>query len=142
VILRLSDSRNAAAVEAARAHVADRLNTVKAEISECEALQEDLSERLGRREHTRKTFGRANQLLAKTLADLYAERDLLDDLGATPAPVCCGSTTGRECAQPDACAAQAHHRSEVGKEQMHPASKLTTWSPRCAASKLCETLEQ
>jgi hypothetical protein len=64
--------------------------------------------------------GAPRESLAKTLADLYAERDLLDDLGATPAPVCCGSTTGRECAQPDACAAPAHHRSEVGKEQMHP----------------------
>jgi len=45
VILRLSDSRNAAALEAARAHVADRLNTVKAETSECEALQENPSPR-------------------------------------------------------------------------------------------------
>jgi hypothetical protein len=103
VILRLSDSRYAAAVEAARAQVADRLNAVKAEIAECEALQEDLSERLGRRELTLKAFDRANQPLAKSLADLYDERDILE--GDSPA--------GPIKVQPAAAIAQQWDKAEV-----------------------------
>lgn len=38
-IVRLSDSRHAAAIEAARARVADRLAEVRAQIAECEAIQ-------------------------------------------------------------------------------------------------------
>jgi hypothetical protein len=49
VILRLSDDRYAAAVEAARAQVADRLTAVNAEIAEYEEWQQAVSDRLGRR---------------------------------------------------------------------------------------------
>lgn len=103
VILRLSDSRYAAAVEAARTQVVERLDIVMAEIAECEALQEDLSERLGRRELTLKAFDRANQPLAKTLDGLYAERDTLQD----------GSPTGPVKAQPAAAIAQQWDKAEV-----------------------------
>jgi len=85
VIARLSDSRYAAALEAARAQVADRLTALNAEIHDCETLQEALSERLGRRELTLSAFDRANTPLAKTLAELYAERDALSG-GAPEGP--------------------------------------------------------
>lgn len=77
VIARLSDKRYAAALEAARAQVADRLTELNAEIAECEELQNVLSERLGRRAMSLAAFGRANEPLAATLARLYAERELL-----------------------------------------------------------------
>lgn len=50
VITRLSDSEHAAAIGAARAQVAERLAELRAEIAECEKLQEALADRLGRRE--------------------------------------------------------------------------------------------
>jgi DNA invertase Pin-like site-specific DNA recombinase len=77
VIARLSDKRYAAALEAARAQVADRLTEVNAEIADCEELQNALSERLGRRAMSLSAFDRANEPLAVTLARLYAERDVL-----------------------------------------------------------------
>lgn len=78
VITRLSDKRYAAALEAARAQIADRLTEVNAEIAECEELQTALSERLGRRAMSLAAFDRANEPLAKSLAKLYAERESLE----------------------------------------------------------------
>ncbi|MCP3804964.1 recombinase family protein [Allokutzneria sp. A3M-2-11 16] len=77
VIARQSDSRHASAVAAARARVADRLADLRAEIGECEQLQEALSERLGLREIRLDAFDRANKPLAADLARLRAERDQL-----------------------------------------------------------------
>jgi len=86
VILRLSDDRYAAAVEAARAQVADRLSEINAEIAEYEALQEAVSERLGRREFkTMAAFDKANKPLVENLDRLYAEREALSD-GAPEGP--------------------------------------------------------
>jgi len=65
VIYRLSDSRYAAAVEAARAQTADRLSMINAEIADDEELQGALSERLGRKELTLAAFDRANAPLVK-----------------------------------------------------------------------------
>jgi hypothetical protein len=80
VILRLSDDRYAAAVEAARAQVADRLSVINAEIAEYEALQEAVSERLGRREFkTMAAFDKANKPLVEELDKLYAEREALSE---------------------------------------------------------------
>lgn len=83
VILRLSDDRYAAAVEAARAQVADRLSTINADIAEYEELQVAVSERLGRREFkTMAAFDKANKPLVEALEGLYAERDALS--GGSP----------------------------------------------------------
>lgn len=83
VIERLSDSQHAAAIATARAQVADRLSQVTTEIAECEALQEALSDRLGRREITLDSFDKANTPLARDLTRLLAERDTLN--GGSPA---------------------------------------------------------
>jgi DNA invertase Pin-like site-specific DNA recombinase len=93
VILRLSDDRYAAAVEAARAQVADRLSAINAEIAEYEELQEAVSERLGRREFkTMAAFDKANKPLVGELDKLYAEREALSE----------GSPEGPTKAQPAA----------------------------------------
>ncbi|MGH3760529.1 recombinase family protein [Actinophytocola sp.] len=93
VILRLSDDRYAAAVEAARAQVADRLTAVNAEIAEYEEWQQAVSDRLGRREFkTMAAFDRANKPLVEALDQLYAERDALS----------AGSPEGPTTAQPAA----------------------------------------
>jgi hypothetical protein len=93
VILRLSDDRYAAAVEAARAQVADRLSEINAEIAEYEQLQEAVSERLGRREFkTMAAFDKANKPLVENLERLYAEREELSE----------GSPEGPTKAQPAA----------------------------------------
>lgn len=86
VIARLSDSRYAAALEAARAQVADRLTEINAEIADSEELQNALSERLGRRAMSLTAFDRANEPLAKTLAQLYTERESLTNGGAIDRP--------------------------------------------------------
>jgi hypothetical protein len=52
VLKRLSDSRHAAAISAARSQVAERLAEVNEEITRREALQRALSERLGSRQIT------------------------------------------------------------------------------------------
>lgn len=85
-IVRLSDSRHAAAIEAARARVADRLADVRAQIADCESIQAALSERLGRREVTLDAFDRANEPLAADLARLRAERETLEG-GSPEGPV-------------------------------------------------------
>jgi hypothetical protein len=77
VVSRLSDSRHAAAVAAARSQVADRLTAVNTEIAECEVLQSGLSERLGARKMTLGSFDQANEPLVADLARLYAEREAL-----------------------------------------------------------------
>jgi site-specific DNA recombinase len=108
VIMRLSDSRYAAAVEAAAAQVADRLDEINEEIAECEELQADLSERLGRRELTLKAFDRANKPLAETLEKLYAERDVLSD----------GSPAGRPIkAQPAKAIAKQWDAGEISEQR-------------------------
>jgi len=83
VIARLSDSRHAAAIAAARAQVADRLAAVTAEIGDIERLQRALSDRLGRREISLDSFDVANRPLAEDLARLTVERDELS--GGNPA---------------------------------------------------------
>lgn len=96
VILRLSDDRYAAAVEAARAQVADRLSAINADIAEYEQLQEAVSERLGRREFkTMAAFDKANKPIVEELERLYAEREALSD----------GSPQGPTKAQPPAAIA-------------------------------------
>ncbi|MFC4854107.1 hypothetical protein [Actinophytocola glycyrrhizae] len=96
VILRLSDDRYAAAVEAARAQVADRLSAINAEIAEYEQLQEAVSERLGRREFkTMAAFDKANKPIVDALDRLYAEREALSE----------GSPEGPTKAQPAAAIA-------------------------------------
>jgi site-specific DNA recombinase len=96
VILRLSDDRYAAAVEAARAQVADRLSVINAEIAEYEELQEAVSERLGRREFkTMAAFDKANKPIVEQLDKLYAEREALSG----------GSPEGPTKAQPAAAIA-------------------------------------
>ncbi|MEV0088195.1 recombinase family protein [Saccharopolyspora sp. NPDC050642] len=77
VIERLSDPRHAQAISDTRSRTTARLEEVLAEITECEALQRGLSERLGRRELTLDNFDRANEPLVKDLARLTAERDTL-----------------------------------------------------------------
>jgi DNA invertase Pin-like site-specific DNA recombinase len=77
VVRRLSDPRHAAAVAAARARVADRLSAVIVEIAECEAIEEALADRLGRREITVAAFDKANQPLSVDLTRLRSERDAL-----------------------------------------------------------------
>ena len=95
VVARLSDSRYAAAVEAARSQIAERLTAVQSEIAECEALQAALSERLGRREIRLAAFDRANEPLTRTLTTLYQEREALSG----------GSPDGPSTAQPAAMVA-------------------------------------
>lgn len=77
VINRLSDRKHASALTAARARVADRLAEVEQEISECERIQQALSDRLGRRQLTLDAFDAANEPLVADLARLSAERDTL-----------------------------------------------------------------
>ncbi|MEU0535655.1 recombinase family protein [Amycolatopsis tolypomycina] len=77
VLRRLSDSRHAAAVAAARSQVAERLAEVNEEIARCEALQRALSERLGSRQITLDAFDAANEPLAADLAKFTAERKSL-----------------------------------------------------------------
>ncbi|WP_221464658.1 recombinase family protein [Actinophytocola algeriensis] len=96
VILRLSDDRYAAAVEAARAQVADRLSAINADIAEYEQLQEAVSERLGRREFkTMAAFDKANKPIVEALDRLYTEREALSE----------GSPEGPTKAQPAAAIA-------------------------------------
>ena len=96
MILRLSDDRYAAAVEAARAQVADRLSAINAEIAEYEQLQEAVSERLGRREFkTMAAFDKANKPIVDALDRLYTEREALSE----------GSPEGPTKAQPAAAIA-------------------------------------
>ncbi len=72
-IARLSDSRYAQAISAARAQVAQRLAEARKEIAECEQIQRGLSERLGRREIDFDSFDQANLPLVRDLARLREE---------------------------------------------------------------------
>jgi DNA invertase Pin-like site-specific DNA recombinase len=76
-IARLSDSRYAQAISAARAQVAERLAEVRKEIAECEEIQRGLSERLGRREMNFEAFDQANLPLVRDLARLREELESL-----------------------------------------------------------------
>jgi len=76
-IARLSDSRYAAAISAARAQVAQRLAAVRKEIAECEEIQRGLSERVGRREMSFEAFDQANLPLVRDLARLREELQAL-----------------------------------------------------------------
>lgn len=86
VIARLSDSRHARAISAARARVSERLNTLNAEIKEIEDLQAALSDRLARREIKLETFDASNRTLNADLAPLLAEREELTG-GSLEGPV-------------------------------------------------------
>lgn len=81
-IERLSDSRYAQAITAARARVSERLAEVTREIEEIETLQAALSERLGRREITLPVFDASNKHLMDDLAPLLDERESLS--GGSP----------------------------------------------------------
>lgn len=107
VVARLSDSRFAEAVSAARAQVSDRLDEVTAEITECERLQEELAAKLGRRELTLKAFETANAPLAESLHALYAERDKLSG----------GSPEGPTAAQPAEVIAQQWDSAEPAERR-------------------------
>ncbi|WP_165401531.1 recombinase family protein [Herbihabitans rhizosphaerae] len=74
VIARLSDSRYAQALTAARARVSERLTELNTEIGEIEKLQDAYSDRLARREVTLDRFDAANRQLNDDLAPLLAER--------------------------------------------------------------------
>lgn len=77
VISRLSDSRFAAAISAARSQVAERLGELDTEIAECQRVQQAIADRLGRREMSLEAYDAASAPLTRDLARLQAERDAL-----------------------------------------------------------------
>lgn len=76
-IARLSDSRYAQAISAARARVSQRLTARNQEIKEIQDLQAALSERVGRREMTLSEWENSNRFLRADLEPLIVERDVL-----------------------------------------------------------------
>jgi DNA invertase Pin-like site-specific DNA recombinase len=114
VVARLSDSRHASAVAAARARVADRLAEVRAEIARCEAIQNALSERLGLLEIDLDAFDRGNKPLAAGLARLRAERDELSG----------GNTHGPVKAQAPSAVAEQWDGADVSERRAMLASAL------------------
>lgn len=120
VIRRLSDTRHAAALTAARARVAGRLAEVEQEISDCEGLIEALSARLGRRAIRLAAYDAAVEPLEKDLAKLVAEREQLED-GPGGGPV--DAMTRDEAAQQYDNADMPEKRSmlqlALGREKLH-----------------------
>ncbi|ANZ42603.1 hypothetical protein BBK82_09185 [Lentzea guizhouensis] len=96
VVSRLSDPHYAHAISLARAEVSGRLRELAAEIEEIEALQQALSEKLGRRQISLKTFEASHDPLMDDLTDLQAEYDELS--GGAPE----GPTTALAAEQIDA----------------------------------------
>jgi hypothetical protein len=84
-IARLSDSRFAQAISAARAQVSERLADVDKEIAEIKKVQSALAERVGRREMTLDEYTVSSQFLTADLAELEQERDALSG-GAPEGP--------------------------------------------------------
>jgi site-specific DNA recombinase len=80
VVRILADPRHAEAVEASAKATEDRRRPLRAELSECEHLADELSERLGRREITLKRFDVVIAPLDKRIAELRAELAELDSV--------------------------------------------------------------
>jgi DNA invertase Pin-like site-specific DNA recombinase len=78
VVRILSDPRHAEALEAAAKATEDKRRPLRAELSECEHLAEELSGRLGRREINLKRYDVAIAPLDKRIAELRAELAELD----------------------------------------------------------------
>ncbi|MCK2237170.1 MULTISPECIES: recombinase family protein [unclassified Crossiella] len=77
VIARLSDSRYAAAISAAREAVSEELNTTTDSIERIKRIQRGLAERLGTEEIDIDEFDAANRPLSKRLKELLATRERL-----------------------------------------------------------------
>ncbi|MCA1707188.1 MAG: recombinase family protein [Actinobacteria bacterium] len=80
VVRTLADPRHAEAVEAAAKATDDKRRPLRAELSECEHLADELSGRLGRREITLKRYDVAMEPLDKRIAELRAELAELDSM--------------------------------------------------------------
>jgi chromosome segregation ATPase len=80
VVRILADPRHAQAVEAAAKATEDKRRPLRAELSECEHLADELSGRLGRREIMLKRYDVAMAPLDKRIAELRAELAGLDSL--------------------------------------------------------------
>jgi site-specific DNA recombinase len=85
VVRILSDPRHAEAVEAAAKATEDKRRPLRAELSECEHLAEELSSRLGRREITLKRYDVVIAPLDKRIAELRAELAALDSVATAVA---------------------------------------------------------
>lgn len=77
VISRLSDTKHAAAIRAARARVSERLAEIHTELGECERLLKSIAAKLGAGKMTEDAYDAANEPLMATHARLEAERDEL-----------------------------------------------------------------
>jgi site-specific DNA recombinase len=84
VVRILADPRHAEAIEAAAKATEDKRRPLRAELSECEHLAEELSGRLGRREITLQRYDVAMAPLDKRIAEL---RTLLAELDSAAAAV-------------------------------------------------------
>jgi site-specific DNA recombinase len=76
-IARLSDSRYARAIAAARARISTRMAELTAEITQIEAVQAALAERVGRRQMSIAEYEKSADFLSADLEPLLAERDTL-----------------------------------------------------------------
>ncbi|MGH3547236.1 MAG: recombinase family protein [Pseudonocardiaceae bacterium] len=85
VVRILADPRHTEAIEAAAKATQDKRRPLRAELSECEHLADELSGRLGRREITLQRYDVAMAPLDKRIAELRAELVELDN--SVPAAV-------------------------------------------------------
>lgn len=83
----LADPRHAEALEAAAKASEDKRRPLLAELSECEHLADELSERLGRREIALQRYDVAIAPLDKRIAELRAELAELAELDSVPTAV-------------------------------------------------------
>ncbi len=74
----LSDPRHTEALEAAAKATEDKRRPLRAELTDCEHLADELSGRLGRREITLQRYDVAMTPLDKRIAELRAELAVLD----------------------------------------------------------------
>jgi DNA invertase Pin-like site-specific DNA recombinase len=121
VLARLSDPRHASALTAARSQAAERLGEVEREISECEQLQDALSERLGARQMSLGAFDKANRPLARDLIRLGEERErlLAAEAGGVGGPVQASSTAEvfQQWEQASTEQRRAMLRTSLGRDQ-------------------------
>jgi chromosome segregation ATPase len=73
VVRILADPRHTEAIEAAAKATQDKRRPLRAELTECEHLADELSGRLGRREITLQRYDVAMAPLDKRIAELHAE---------------------------------------------------------------------